>query len=218
MAQFDDARQLVNHCKRKFPELNKLHAECLTQHVIKHDFLIEVKNCMENLRSALDYCAVALFMKYGKSKKSNPKIYFPYVNQGVDRLKFQETVERCIPGLPASRPDIVDLLATYQYFGNTGNWLSVLIIITNENKHEQLTPQVQKEYLEVIISGTLQSGESVKIDLTNIPLGGGPDKPFHAEAGTWSGLEFINTGVLVMPLLEYAVPNVMQIVNELSAI
>ncbi len=218
MAQFDDARTLLAHSQAKAKTLRTLHKQCLAAKSVKPQFLIEVKNFMENLRSALDYCARGLFAKYGHSNKANPQIYFPYARPPDHKIKFRnEIVERSIPGVLASRPDIVDMLETYQYFGNTGNWLPLFMRITNENKHEELTPQVEKQYAAVAISGTIPAGGTVKIDLTNIPLGGGPDKPFHAVAGTWNGLEFTSTGVLVMPHLEHALRNVIRIVDELSA-
>lgn len=219
MTQFSDALHLVQFCESKLPELREQHAKCLEQQSIEPVFLIGVKNYMENLRSALDYCALGLFEKYGSSKKKDPKIYFPYAKAADDKTKFRnEIVERCIPGITNSRPDVVDRLESYQYFGNTGNWLPLLAEITNEHKHEQLTPQVQKEYRAVLITATIPPGGTVEIDLTKIPLGSGPDKPFHAVAGKWVGLEFTSTGVLVLPLLEHSLPNVRRIVEELSAL
>src|SRR5262245_26221412 len=117
MSQFHGALRLVEHCECKLRELRELHARCLTEQVISPEFLIGVKNFIENLRSALDYCATALFAKYGKSKKSDPKIYFPCARAGDDKKKFREVIiERCIPGILTSRPDIVDCLETYQHF------------------------------------------------------------------------------------------------------
>lgn len=218
MSQFNDARTLITHSQANAELLRTLHKQCLAEKSVKPEFLVEVKNFMENLRSALDYCARGLFEKYGHSIKANPRIYFPYARPSDDKSSFRnETVERSIPGLPASRPDIVDMLETYQYFGNTGNWLPLFMRITNENKHEQLTPQVEKQYSAVAISATIPPGATLEIDLKHIPLGGGPDKPFHAVAGTWTGLEFASTRVPVMPLLEYALQKIIRIVGELSA-
>ena len=218
MIQFEDARHLVEHCEKELVRLREMHAQCLTERLIPPAFLIDVKNLMENLRSALDYCAVALFNAYGRQQNRAPKIYFPYARRDGDKRKFRETVERCIPGLLASRPDIVDRLETYQHFGNTGDWLSTLAEITNENKHLRLTPQVVKQYTAVVISGTLPPGGNVEIDLKRIPLGGGLGSPFHAVAGVWMGLEFDGSGVLVMPLLEQAVPQIRRVVEELAGL
>ena len=216
--QFDDARTLVEHSAAKIETVRTLHTECLANKSVTAEFLVEVKNFMENLRSVLDYCAHGLFAKYGQSNKAHPKIYFPYAIPPNDKLKFRnEIVKRSIPGLLATRPDIVDTLETYQYFGNTGNWLYLFMRITNEHKHEQLTPQVEKQYKMVRISGTIPAGETLEIDLEKIRLGGGPDAPYNAVAGTWTGLEFTGTGVTVLFHLENALQNVSRIVDQLSA-
>ena len=216
MSQFDDARTLVEHSAAKIETLRTLHKECLLNKSVTAEFLVEVKNFMENLRSVLDYCARGLFAKYGQSNKAHPKVYFPYAIPPNDKLRFRnEIVERSIPGLLETRPDIVDTLETYQYFGNS-NWLYLFMRISNENKHEQLTPQVEKQYKVVEISGTIPAGETLVIDLKNIQLGGGPDAPYDAVAGTWTGLEFTGTGVTVMFHLENALKTVSRIVDELS--
>ena len=140
MSRFDDARELVTHSEEMLTTIGNLHQQSLEEQLARPTLLIEVKNFMENLRSALDYCAFALFEKYGHSTKATPKINFPYTKLTDDRSKFRsEIVERSIPGLLTSRPDIVDKLESYQHFGNTGNWLPHFMDITNENKHEQLT-------------------------------------------------------------------------------
>lgn len=219
MSQFDDARELVTHSEAKLQIICDLHQQCLTEQMIKPGLLIEIKNFMENLRSALDYCASMLFNKYGHSKKASPKIYFPYAKLTDEKGQFRtKIVERAIPGLLSSRPDIVDKLESYQHFGNTGNWLPLFMELTNENKHEQLTPQTQKQYTIVHISGTIPPGGTVEINLSNIPLGGGPDTPFHATAGVWTGLEFVTTEGLVLPLLTLALMNIRNVVNELSSL
>jgi hypothetical protein len=217
MPKFDDALELVKHSEENLKIIISLHQQCLEEQAIKPLFLIEIKNFMENVRSALDYCASALFAKYGYSKKAYPKIYFPYAKLTDDRHKFRtEIVERTIPGLLFSRPDIVIKLESYQHFGNSGKWLPLFIEITNENKHEHLTPQTQKLYTAVRISGSIPPGGTVEINLSNIPLGGGQDKPFHAVAEKWTCLEFTTNEVPVLVLLMSALINVRKIIDELS--
>ncbi len=161
---------------------------------------------MENLRSALDYAAATLFANYGSSRRRNPNIYFPYANEGTHQKTFRdEIVERSIPGLLACRPDIVDRIETYQWFGNAGNWLPVFAKLVNENKHSQLTPQVQKQYKVVEVNATIPAAETVTIDLTKLPFGTAPDEPVRAFAGAWEGLVFHGT-------------HVRRVVDELSAL
>lgn len=218
MGHFDDARTLVVASAESLQTLRTLHEQCLAEESVKGGFLIEVKSFMEHLRSALDYCARGLFDKYGHSSHPSPRIYFPYAIPPTDKETFRnEIVNRKIPGLLDRRPDIVDMLESYQYFGNTGNWLYVFMRITNENKHERLTPQVEKQHKYVAISATIPAGETLTIDLKRIQLGGGPDKPYRAVAGTWTGLEFAETRVPVMMHLENALENVTRIVDELAS-
>lgn len=214
-----DALQLVTHCEQSWSGLTQLHDESIERHTVMPAMQIEVKNFVENLRSALDYCASELFRKYGHSKKSSPRIYFPYARppQRVAEFKSSE-VERCIPGLWPARPDIVEKLAEYQYFGHTGNWLPILMKIVNEHKHEHLTPQIQKTYEKVTIRATIPAGQRVKIDLTQIPRKPTPHKPYHGTLSAWTGLEFATTGVMVIPLLQPALRNVRRIVEALSAL
>jgi len=219
MSQFDDARELISHSRAKLETIRTLHNKCVKEQRIDPLLLIEIKNFMENIRSALDYCASALFTKYGHRNKGNPKIYFPYAKLADDRIKFQgEIVERAIPGLASQRPDIVDVLSSYQHFGNTGNWLPMFMELTNENKHHKLTPQTPKQYRMVGISGTIPPGGTVEISLSKIPLGDSEDKTFHAVACVWKGLEFATNGQLVLPSLNYAILNADSIVDKLSSL
>jgi hypothetical protein len=111
VSQFDDAKSLVAHSEARLAAIRTLHDECLRDREIKPALLIEIKNFMENLRSALDYCAAALFAKYGHTTQKHPRIYFPYATHKDDRKNFlDKIVERSIPGLLHSRPDIVKRL------------------------------------------------------------------------------------------------------------
>lgn len=216
---FENAQQLVTHCEESWSGLTLLHDESIARHTVEPALQIEVKNFVENLRSALDYCAVELFRRYGGSKKPSQHIFFPYAKppQPVSEFKSKQ-VEHCIPGLSTARPDIVETVAAYQYFGHTGNWLHLLMKITNEHKHEQLTPQIQKTYETIAITATIPDGETMEIDLTQIPLKPTPAKPYHGTVGTLTGLEFSTTGIMVKPFLEHCLRNVRRIVDDLSAL
>lgn len=219
MLQFGDAKELVSHSGAKLEKIRVLHQKCLNEQVVEPALLIEIKNLMENLRSALDYCASALFEKYGRSKKAHPKVYFPYAKLSEDKNKFRaEIVDRCLPGVLGSRPDIAEKLESYQHFGNTGNWLALFIELTNENKHQRLSPQIHKHYKMACISGSIPPGGMVEIDLSRIPLGTSPDGTYRAIGGTWTGLEFTANGAPVLPLLEHAFTVIRSIVNELSSL
>jgi|WetSurMetagenome_2_1015567.scaffolds.fasta_scaffold325202_1 hypothetical protein len=185
MAFFDDAKALVLHAEAKLSELQEAYDESLSEKSVKATLLIEIKNVMENLRSALEFSAHGLFDKYGSSTRPDPNIYFPYSRFGQTQVEFQRSnrIETCIPGVTAARPDIVAKLESVQSFASPQNeWLPKFMDLNNENKHSQLTPQTRDEARQL----TIQSGG------TSISLG--PGCSIYTGHGT-----LIQMGGMVIP-------------------
>jgi len=239
MSAFDDARELLNHADGDFATIREAYDASLHAKEVSGNLRVRIKNFVENLRSALDFSARGLFDKYGSSPKGKPKIYFPYAAANQDRATFEKSgrVEACIPGLNASRPDIVKSLLEMQHFGSHGySWLPDFMDLTNENKHERLTPQIRKESKELRISGggaAIGLGEGASISLgpgASISIGGavirggqtfGVGRPPRVEGGivetiTWVSFNFDSNGRPVLPLLETALKGCRQVVTELS--
>ncbi|MDO9097175.1 MAG: hypothetical protein Q7U60_03535, partial [Candidatus Methanoperedens sp.] len=151
MSCFDDAKALVDHSKETFKRITEIYNQSLKEKEIKSTLLIEIKNFMENLRSALDYTAHGVFDKYGSSYKGDPKIYFPYasISESMNDFRNKKRIEYCIPGIEKRRPDILTKIESYQHFSDKNNkWLPLFMDLNNENKHQKLTPQNRKEYKE----------------------------------------------------------------------
>lgn len=91
MNHFDDAKALVEHAANEISKLEQAYNNSLSQPSIQPTLKIEIKNTMENLRSALDFAARGLFDKYGSSTKSKPKIYFPYATLSQTQSEFQKS-------------------------------------------------------------------------------------------------------------------------------
>lgn len=181
MTYFDDAKELVGHAASEMPKFEKAYQAALHEQNIKPTMLIEIKNVMENLRSALDFTAHGLFDKYGSSSRAYPKIYFPYALGNQSQADFQRAnrIEACIPGLGAARPDIVARIESYQHFAGVNNrWLPLFMELNNENKHQRLTPQKREEQrsLEINSGGVSMSlGPGCSISMgpgTSIQMGG----------------------------------------------
>lgn len=240
MSYFDDAKNLVKHAKNQFGKIKKVYEQSLHEKSIKPELLIKIKNLMENLRSALDFAAHGLFNKYGDQTKLNPKIYFPYATEGQSKSDFQNQnrIEKCIPGLSVSHPDIVKKIESYQHFSNPNNiWLPQFMDLCNENKHQQLTPQERKEVkqLKLTSGGTsisLGEGASIsmgsgaqirmggmiipggqKFDVNNPPLTIGPGTK---EIITWVSFHFSSNNQPVIPFLEQCVDGISKIIEEVS--
>jgi len=240
MGLFEDAKSLVEHAEKELPTIEAEYKASLAEKTVRANLLIEIKNLMENLRSALDFSAHGIFDKYGSSKKGKPSIYFPYAHpsQTLSDFQKQKRIDACIPGLSASRPDIVKLIEDYQHFADPSNeWLPVFMALNNENKHQQLTPQTRTERKELKISSggsTISIGEGAsismgpgasmsignmniiggqKIDVNNPPVTRGPGK---TEIITWVSFHFTSNNRPVMPFLKQTVEGVKKIVDELS--
>lgn len=238
MSAFDDATELINHAASDLATIREAYEASLHAKQVSGSLKVKIKNCVENVRSALDFSARGLFDKYGSSPKANPKIYFPYAGATQDREAFVKSgrIEACIPGIGASRPDVVQSLMEMQHFGSHGyTWLPDFMDLTNENKHERLTPQVRKESKELRISGggaSIGIGEGASISIghgASISIGGavirggqtfGVGNPPLVEGGrvetiTWVSFNFDSTGRPALPLLEVSVKAAREMVTEL---
>src|SRR6266404_8407252 len=78
MSAFDDAKELITHAKAELPKIRAAYESSLHAKAVSATLKVEIKNFVENLRSALDFAAHGLFDRFGNSSKADPKIYFPY--------------------------------------------------------------------------------------------------------------------------------------------
>lgn len=242
MTAFDDAQELVKHARAKLPKIRAAYDDSLHAKRIAGDLLVEIKNFLENLRSALDFSARGLFDRYGTSTKSKPNIYFPYAAASETRAIFvnDQRVEKKIPGLTASRPDIVNILAELQHFGSkTQAWLPTFMALNNENKHERLTPQTRREMKElrmtsqgagISLSGgasiSIGGGASISIGSALLPggqvitAGSQPNILGNAQVEhiTWVSFTFDANGESVIPFLTTALSGVEAILTQLKSL
>ena len=242
MSHFDDAKSLLEHAKGKLSDIKVEYAASLSKKNIEASLVIDIKNFMENLRSALDFSTHGLFDLYGASSKANPKIYFPYapLSQSLTEFRQNNHIEICIPGISSSRPDVVSRIESYQHFSSIDNkWLPLFIDLNNKNKHQQLTPQEKREskQLNITSGGTgISLGEGASISLgsgASIQMGGmviiggqtiSTNTPAQIIGSgqqaviTWAAFHFSINNEPVVPFLENALSRVNNIVNELSSI
>lgn len=240
MDTIDDAKNLVAHANRAFFKLRQEYEASLLAKEIRAELLIEIKNLMENLRSALDYTAHYLFGKFGRSNRPNPRIYFPYapLNQSQTQFQKKKRIDACIPGLSASRPDIVAKLESYQCFASPDNrWLPIFMELNNASKHQELTPQEKRVQKQLKISSrgaTMDMGPGASASLgpgSDIKMGDirvpgrqtfSADNPpvvhgnGHVTVMNWVSFHFTANGEQVLPFLQCALNGVDHIINELA--
>ena len=69
--RFEMALALVNDAQPRLSELQRAYEQSLHAKSVSVDLQIQIKNVMENLRSALDYCACESHERYGTGEGGN---------------------------------------------------------------------------------------------------------------------------------------------------
>jgi hypothetical protein len=169
MDRLSQAQALTNRAEHAIADMEATYRVNLRDQNVSDALLIDVKNTVENLRSALDYVAHAIYDVVGDG--TSRKIYFPIAFEQAVSADFPSLANRQIPGVVA-RPDLTDYLASVQAFTAAGNdWLPKLATLTNENKHSHLSPQRRTE--TVRRTAKTSGGGSVSWNPANVTFGPG---------------------------------------------
>ncbi|MGI8927600.1 MAG: hypothetical protein ACR2HN_13300 [Tepidiformaceae bacterium] len=236
MGRFEDAMSLVDHAESRLPALRKRYQESLSTQGVSLELRIEVKNVVENLRSALDYVGHSIYAASGgKDPKQN--VYFPIARVGAKSDDFPSLCNKSIPGILDGLPSIVPVLASFQAFASRENlWLPDLAAVCNENKHSALVPQTRHERPELDIQSgpvgirlvgnariTLSGGASIRMGDTVIAgpqsfsaAAGSPQLrgPGSAQRTLWVDFVFEAIGRSALGLVEVAVRGVRNILDS----
>jgi hypothetical protein len=212
MKYFDQALQLLAHSNEKLEEIRAAYNESIAEQEVKPKLLIEIKNFLENLRSALDFSAHGLVEKYGTMPKDQKQIYFPYASASDDITKFRKKVNRSLPGVAAVRQDILERIELAQHFYGPGsNWLQGFMELTNKNKHQSLTPQKRGRFTEIRFSIEIPANTTIEI-----PWPPKPEGPGETEVSTFDTFAFTSNGIPVIPYLEMNLECIERLVTDLS--
>lgn len=115
---------------------------------------INLKHILEDIRSILDYIAVALFNKYCYKNNPNKKIYFPYCTGDKKENNYSEMIKKNFPGLYENHKNIYYILSNCQHYNDSTKWLIKLSLLTNEVKHNNLYIAKKKIEDEYILSNS----------------------------------------------------------------
>lgn len=226
MKRRKDVEELLEYVKTSLVTVKTVYDQSLELKEIPGRLCVQVKNVMENLRSALDYMALDVYESLPNQKNSKPKIYFPY---GKDKVDFDSMVKKYFSSLEVVNPDIYFLLENMQPYKQGSTWLCDLCQITNDHKHDSLTPQIRtsKKTYSVSRAGVslisapaheIQAGPGDilfgEIPIIFDPKTGIPQQTpgLDIEVITWVSFMFQGTKIEVYPFLLIA----FQKVSELS--
>lgn len=230
----NDIENLLAHVEKSLVNIKNSYDQSLHDKDIPAFLRIDIKNVMENLRSALDYMAQDVAITISNRKSNNAalrkKIYFPC---GKNKQDYDSSIKKNLPDLEIVRPDIYSLIEDIQPHTCGDTWLYDFCQILNENKHNSLSPQTrtsQKAYSVglpgkfpaisapaggiIALSGEISiAGIPVKFDLnTGIPH---QTSGLEVAVTTWVSFVFQGTSVEVYPLLQTAFNKIKYISGQL---
>lgn len=234
----DQVDALIEHAKTDLDKIEEQYNKALEETTIPSSLQIDIKNYMENLRSALDYIAHDIYEQQiaphraSTGKPEISKIYFPY---GKTENDFKSGVGSSLPELKNVSPNLYSTLEAIQPYKIGDNWLFDFCSTLNEKKHDTLTPQKREEKrgLNIDFGGAkIQLGPGSSISGTGfIGTGTGGihlqgdtisgDSPAHRTSGKvkqtiirWISFKFADTGVEVLPLLRKALTGIEDLSND----
>ena len=229
----DQVIELIKHSEEKIKTIEKDYLAALDKQEIPNSLIIDIKNFMENLRSALDYMAHDIYeFAINPIIPKRKKIYFPY---GKVENDFKSGVGSSLPDLENLNPDLFSIIKSIQPYETENDWLCDFCDILNQKKHESLKPQekeVEKELhidfpegLKIVIppGGSMSAkgpggiiitrGSSPKMIVHNETVS--PESPAKNVSGDvkqtiieWTSFKFKDTDIVVMDLLRISLSEI----------
>lgn len=235
----DQIIALLQHAQYDLKHIEAQYQKSLERQTIPTSLQIDVKNMMENLRSALDYLAhniyeiVLMPARKAAGDKQIVNIYFPY---GKSENDFKSGIGKYLPKLDSLQPALYKIIEDIQPHKSGNDWLYQFCQILNEKKHNILTPQKREEKRGLDIrfpggagismppgasisgGGIIQSG-SDRIILNNDFISGDfpANKVTEGVVQTivrWVSFKFADTDVGVIPLLKKCLTTIEQLSKD----
>ena len=225
MADIEAVQDLATEC---LAEVEGLYEDALHAKSVPTRLQALIKNVLENERSALEYLALAIVDAHGTTIGN---VYYPL---SPSAARFEGSIDSRMPGVRAGRPDIAAEVSKHQPYSHI--WLADLRDLTNENKHERLTPQTRDEtrWIDTNPGGAgisfmpFQPGKGgvsfggtviingVEVDPNTLkPVGGGPQPHRETIYVDWL---FATTGRSVLQTLKAIDAGVAKAVDEIAKV
>ncbi|KAF3299320.1 hypothetical protein FPV21_07365 [Carnobacterium sp. PL12RED10] len=146
-----DYFKLISFAKGHVENIKTLQEDLPNKDYLYLYLNMEIRYCLSDLQSALDYFAYTLFMKYQyprlikqgieleKLENKQRGVYFPHAYKESD---FNRKIKISFQGLQQDYPEIFSVFKDVQPFNfpnKDDSWLFVLNKYANESKHRNLT-------------------------------------------------------------------------------
>lgn len=145
--------------------------------------LPKVKSVLEHLRSILEYCTKDIFEliipveeRNRKQKSKTKYVYFPY---GNSKSIFEKRAKENLPGLSNDNTiyKLIESLQDYNRFNNK-RFLSYMCMLTNDNKHDQLSTHRVVREKALHIEGIIKMDKWSEVTIKNNNVFGVPTGNF----------------------------------------
>lgn len=211
-SKFNDISAVLKKAKTSLDSIEKKYNESLHDQEISSELLVEIKDYLGNLRSALDYL---------RSKVS--KYNFPI-------CKTEKEFNNATTDL---NEDLKSAIKKWQPFQNN-QWIEWFNTLNNKSKHITLIPQKRKEDVRVTVSSPSNGGSvswgsgatfgdgvsvmGVPIDpKTQMPV---PNSIVKTEKTIWVSFEFeyenLPNGISVLPFLKECFEKIANMIAEIE--
>ncbi|EHK2365380.1 hypothetical protein ACV3Z6_01310 [Clostridium perfringens] len=144
----NNIKEILEETKVNIDEIRSKYLDAIKDDSIKEALRVKVKNCLENLRSCLDYMACDIYEKY--YSLNSKKIYFPY---GKKPQNFRANLGNNFKKFKDKNGDVYALVESVQPYKCNDTWLVDLCNLTNINKHDNLSSQRREDYHRYNIQG-----------------------------------------------------------------
>jgi hypothetical protein len=142
---------------------------------------VDLKNILENHRSALDYVAHHLADRC-TPRPSPEQVQFPVANRQDNAVSFSKKIDKWFPGLASVAPNAKDhLLAIQQFSGE--HWLRQLADLSNFNKHRTLSAQQPASFNSVLVRHGASGVRLGELGLRSCKIEAGGTLRFEDPAG-----------------------------------
>lgn len=158
-SKFNDIEAVMNKASSSLYAIEQEYSKYLKEEKIPDDFLVEIKDYLGNLRTALDYVWYKI--------PSVSDGYFPITNSEADFFKKTTKIDT----------QHVSVLKKYQDY-DSNSWIRCFNLFRNKNSHVTLIPQkkVETPMINIEHNGVgmrLSGGSSIQIGQgSSISLGG----------------------------------------------
>ncbi len=206
-----DIDALIANIQVEYKNIESLYNSSLNKKEIDANLKIKIKNYLENTRSVLDYCAHDIA---DSASIVSDKIYFPVVAKEKNGTAFEGSIGRNLSELQSKNSILFDYLESIQPYQADCAWLGDFIDITNDNKHQNLTPQIRTESQRIKSEhtggGTVSWNPSAVKFGSGVFINGAPVNPITQmpvqtndtviTKETWVDFQF-NNSISALPLL-----------------